>query len=225
MAINIMAVKCPQCNADLQIPEGKMRVSCPYCGADVAAVNENEYIYRHIDEADVKRAETDFQFHMKQLEMEKLKQESAEREKQLRTKIYIILGAIALVGLGLGSAADIHAFNAIGCVSLVALVVYWKVNKAEKEEAGALDGVKKIRVPHAVSGYEDKSYTVIESIFTSAGFTNVRCIPLNDLTLGLLKKPGLVDSIVIDGHEITMGGRKFSPDAAVIISYHSLAGR
>ena len=58
-------------------------------------------------------------------------------------------------------------------------------------------------------------------MFVSAGFTNVRCVPLNDLTMGLLKKPGMVQSITIRGKEITSGGKKFSPDAPVVISYHS----
>ena len=58
-------------------------------------------------------------------------------------------------------------------------------------------------------------------MFTNAGFHNIQCIPLNDLTMGLLKKPGMVESITINGRSVTSGGKKYSPDAAVVISYHS----
>jgi hypothetical protein len=39
--------------------------------------------------------------------------------------------------------------------------------------------------------------------------------------MGVLKKPGMVSSITINGNEVTSGGKKYPKDAAVIISYHS----
>jgi len=62
----------------------------------------------------------------------------------------------------------------------------------------------------------------VEAMLKGAGFTNVESIPLNDLTTGLIKKPGSVDSIVINNKKITNGGDRFSKDARVVISYHSL---
>lgn len=59
MAIKFTSVKCPECGASLPIEEGRKQVFCSYCGTKVMVTNENEYIYRHIDEADVKKAETD----------------------------------------------------------------------------------------------------------------------------------------------------------------------
>lgn len=40
--------------------------------------------------------------------------------------------------------------------------------------------------------------------------------------MGLLKKPNMVESITINGHNTTSGGKKYNPDATVIITYHSL---
>ena len=77
------------------------------------------------------------------------------------------------------------------------------------KEDDELDFGDKVKVPSGISGYESKSYSAIEAMFVSAGFTNVRCVPLNDLTMGLLKKPGMVHSITIRGKEITSGGKKF----------------
>lgn len=48
-----------------------------------------------------------------------------------------------------------------------------------------------------------------------------KCVPLNDLAVGLLKKPGMVESIMINGQSVSYVRRKFSPNAAVVISYHS----
>ena len=81
----------------------------------------------------------------------------------------------------------------------------------------------KAKVPSSISDFERKNYSAIEAMFVSAGFTNIKCVPLNDLTVGVLKKPGMVDSITINGREVRSGGKKFPKDAAVIISYHSLS--
>ena len=55
MAIKMISVKCPDCGASLDVEEGRRQCFCSYCGAKVMINNENEYIYRTIDEADIKR--------------------------------------------------------------------------------------------------------------------------------------------------------------------------
>lgn len=98
----------------------------------------------------------------------------------------------------------------------------WLFSKKDDNENDC-DG--KIRVPNSITDYEKKSYVAIEAMLKSAVFTNIRCVPLNDLTTGFLKKPEMVESITIDGQQVSSGGRKFLPDAAVVISYHSFSGR
>ena len=80
----------------------------------------------------------------------------------------------------------------------------------------------KIKIPSSVrNGYSD-NYAVIESLLIQAGFTNVRSIPLQDLMLGLMKKNGTVESIMINGKEMSSYFRyKFEPDVPIVISYHS----
>ena len=58
------------------------------------------------------------------------------------------------------------------------------------------------------------------ALFESAGFTNVKSVPLNDLAVGLLKKPGVVESIMINGQPVSYVRRRFLPNAAVVISHH-----
>lgn len=43
---------------------------CKYCGAKVILDNKNEYIHRYIDDADVKRTETEQLVKLKELEIE-----------------------------------------------------------------------------------------------------------------------------------------------------------
>lgn len=81
----------------------------------------------------------------------------------------------------------------------------------------------KIKVPYALVNGNYENYAVAEALFIQAGFANVRTIPLNDLTLGLLKKSGEVESITINGKALSSYfSRKFDADAAIIITYHSM---
>ena len=83
MAIKLNSVKCPECGATLPIEEGRTQIFCSYCGTKVIVTNENEYIYRHIDEAEVKQAETDRMIKLRELEMEE-KENSFEKERSNR---------------------------------------------------------------------------------------------------------------------------------------------
>ncbi|MCD8148995.1 MAG: zinc ribbon domain-containing protein [Clostridiales bacterium] len=69
MAIKFVSVKCPECGAALDVEEGRKQIFCSYCGAKVMIVNDNEYVYRHIDEAGIKQAETDRIIQMKKMEI------------------------------------------------------------------------------------------------------------------------------------------------------------
>ena len=48
--VKVVELKCPSCNAALTLEEGREQIFCQYCGAKVVLHNENEHIYRHIDE-------------------------------------------------------------------------------------------------------------------------------------------------------------------------------
>lgn len=58
-------------------------------------------------------------------------------------------------------------------------------------------------------------------MFEEAGFTNITCVPLHDLKLGLLKREGSIDSIMINGESAPLTRKRYSPDVSVIINYHS----
>ncbi len=227
MAVKFISVKCPDCGASLDIEEGRTQAFCTYCGAKVLVNNENEFVYRRIDEAGIKQAETDRIIKLKQMEIAEKKRASAEKTKVLKIIISLILAVVGIVimvvGCLLGEDTGYTSFFC-GSFLLLGVLCIWTYSE-DKEDDDYGDYGDKVKVPSSISEYEKKSYAAIEAILRSAGFTNIRCIPLNDLTIGILKKPDMVDSITINGHEITSGGKKYSPDASVVISYHSFSGR
>lgn len=216
MAIRFVSIKCPECGASLDVEEGRQQIFCSYCGTKVMVQNDNEYIYRHIDEASIKQAEADKIVQLRKLEIIERKRAEAAKVKRVKIIFSILMG---ILGIGL-MIAGAGMGGLVGLLVLEGVMFIWILSDKDKED-DELDFGDKVKVPSGISGYESKSYSAIEAMFVSAGFTNVRCVPLNDLTMGLLKKPGMVQSITIRGKEITSGGKKFSPDAPVVISYHS----
>ena len=97
MAISLKSIKCPECGASLQIEEGRTQVFCSYCGTKVIVTNENEHIYRHIDEAEVKQAETDRIVRMRELELEEQTATQRNSLKTVLTIIWLVLSLIVIV--------------------------------------------------------------------------------------------------------------------------------
>jgi DNA-directed RNA polymerase subunit RPC12/RpoP len=223
--MKMIVLKCPECHASLDIEEGRKQVFCSYCGAKIIVENENEHIYRHIDEAQIKRAESDGIVQMRKLELAEKKRAAREKTKSLKIKISITLGVIMIGSLVFGYAGDsgyglTSASMMVGMVCAIALMMMWMNNINNNDSEDDFD--EKVKVP-SLSDYENQSYMAIEAKFRSSGFTNIKCVPLNDLKVGLLKKPNMVESITINGHNTTSGGKKYLPDANVVIAYHSLA--
>ncbi|MEE0958274.1 MAG: hypothetical protein UH734_09400 [Ruminococcus sp.] len=87
MAIQFISVKCPKCGAELSVENGREFAYCSYCGTKVIISNDNEHIFRTIDEASVKQAETDRIVKLKKLEIE---------AKSKRGRIALIIGWVVI---------------------------------------------------------------------------------------------------------------------------------
>lgn len=232
MSVRLTSVKCPECGASLPIEEGRSQVFCSYCGTKILITNENEHIYRHVDEAGIKKAETDRIVKMKQMEIAERRRVAKERRKTQKIIISLVLAAIGIImmvgGFMLGSNSGdpdsgYYMMSLVGFFPLLGAGFVWILSSDDKDDDD--DYGDKIRVPSGIEDYERKNYVAVETILRGAGFTNITCIALNDLTVGLLKKPNMVESITINGKEIDSGGKKFAPDAKVVISYHSIPNR
>ena len=64
-------IKCPGCGGEVEFKPGQKKVVCQYCGTKILFDKDNEFTYRHIDDADIKRAETERIVRISELEMEK----------------------------------------------------------------------------------------------------------------------------------------------------------
>ena len=99
MAVKIITVKCPECGALLDFEEDRKQAFCSYCGTKILLHNENEHIYRHIDEAGVKQAETDRMVKMRQLEIEEKENERRRSLIQIWIVSTIVLTIVGVIGM------------------------------------------------------------------------------------------------------------------------------
>ena len=219
----LTSVKCPECGANLPIEEGREQLFCSYCGTKVIITDDNEHVYRYVDDAQIKMAETKRIIQLKRIEAAERRRMAEEKNKKIKIVISIILGGIALASMLFGGDNGLL----VGMMALVILGYMWlfSLNGGDQESDEKDDDEQsiddKIKVPFAAVDYEGKNYVAIETMLKDAGFTNIRCIPLNDLSIGLLKKPGIVKEITINGDELTDVKKRFSPNTLIVISYHS----
>ena len=222
MAITINSIKCPECGASLPIEEGRTQLFCSYCGAKVVVTNENEYIYRHIDEAELKQAEV----RMRELEIEQEHSAQGNNLKKVLTKIWLVLSVI-IIGICIikwafqddFADAFLMLFYLGGPVIGGGAYLLFKL-MPEKENDKVLLKSGGIKFPKGLEPFTEQYYEVVQAALTNAGFTNVTGINLHDVTFGILQKPGKIQDIKVNGTTITSGGRVYMPNVPVVITYH-----
>ncbi len=228
MAYKLISVKCPDCGQTLSIEENRTQAFCTYCGAKVLISNENEYVFRQVDEADIKKAETERIIRLREMEL-------AEKNSSLRkvlTIIWLILSLILItiaVILMLSPGNDSmpgwaggFLFLFYACAPIIGgggyLVFKWL---PEKENEKIIEKQGGIRFPGELAPFSDKKYFPVEDTLRSAGFTNVTCVNLHDLNMfTALVSSDKIDKITINGKAITSGGKVYMPDVPIVITYH-----
>ena len=111
----IVTLKCPGCGAVLS-DEDKDVMFCKFCGSKLIIDNDNEYIYKNIDVADVKRVETEQLVKLQQLEMKE--KENEHKKEVLKIKIISSI-ALAIVGIVM------LRFDVIGMFPLMGSFYIW----------------------------------------------------------------------------------------------------
>ena len=96
--MKLISLKCPECNAKLDVEEGRKQVYCTYCGTKILLDNENETVHRRIDDAKIKRAEADASVKLKELEIKEYQMHQSNRRRKIRT---ILSVSLLLVGLSI----------------------------------------------------------------------------------------------------------------------------
>lgn len=98
----IVEMKCPSCGAALSTDAERDFIFCQYCGTKVLINDSNKYTYRRIDEAEIKRAETERLIQMQQMELEEKKRIAGEKNRKLKIIASAILGVVGIVFVTIG---------------------------------------------------------------------------------------------------------------------------
>ena len=218
MAIKLISVKCPDCGATLSIEEGRKSAFCSYCGAKVLINNENEHIYRNIDEAKIREAETDRMIKLRQLEIE----EKSNFSK--KTMIIIWLSATALLFLIGIVGWSVKNEGMEMCFLIGFNIAMWggiglfaSGNRNNRIIAGSDEAV----ITRDMIYFREKNFNSMTIMFRGAGFSNVTAVPLNDLNIFTQGKNGQVESITINGNSNFRAGDIYPKNSRVLITYHS----
>ncbi len=224
----LISVKCPDCGQTLSIEENRTQAFCSYCGAKILISNENEYVLRQVDEAGIKKAETDRIIRLREMEI-------VEKNSSLRkalTIIWIVLSLILIViavvlmlspgNDNMPGWAGGFLFLFYACAPIIGgggyLVFKWL---PEKENEKIIEKQGGIRFPNGLTPFTDKKYYAIEDSLRSTGFTNISCVNLHDLNiLTALINADKISKITINGQQVTSGGKLYMPDVPIVITYH-----
>ena len=216
MGVKLIAVKCPECGATLNIEADRTQAFCTYCGTKVLVHNENEHIYRKIDEAGIRQAETDRMIRLRELELE----EKMSTKGQITS--YVAYG-IALVFVVAGvlnmSSSSLRGMWGIIIGAYIAMFTYGgshKKNSMRQKQVRA----DQVRISGQLVDCSQMNYHNVVAMYTGAGFRNVTAIPMNDLNFFTMSKNGQVDQVTIDGETDFAEGDVYPKDAAVLITYH-----
>ncbi len=215
MAIQFVSVKCPECGADLSVEDGREQIFCSYCGAKVMITNDNEHIYRTIDEAGIKQAETERMIRLRELELE---EREISRDRRSMLIAYGIALAFVLIGALICIAEPLGGMWGIIIGAYIALFTYVKNDKKKKKR---FVSSTEACVTDSMLDYEDKNYNSMVMLFKGAGFTNVTPVPLNDHNMFNARKNGRVEMITINGDDDFEDGDVYPRNAHVVITYHS----
>ena len=211
----LINLTCPQCNATLSVEEGREMLFCSYCGHKILLNDENKHTIHYIDDAAIKRAETERMIQLKELEMEEKKRANKKVAVIIWLVITIVLGVIGICGMPmcLMLAMIVGGWGAIG------LFAFPAANKKKKPARVANED--EVQITHQLRSYYEEHYQTIYGLYKGAGFENITVVPLHDLNLFAIKKSGLVDSISIKGEEDFDEGDIFKKTDSVVIMYHS----
>lgn len=97
MGYKLLSVKCPDCGQTLSIEENRTQAFCTYCGAKVLISNENEYVFRQVDEAGIQKAETERLIKLKELELQEQREIHGRNLRKVLTTLWLIISVILLI--------------------------------------------------------------------------------------------------------------------------------
>lgn len=195
--MKLASYKCPNCGANVRANPSLDIYMCNSCGStfkEDADWSQFEYkVYRKIDEAKLKEAETRRYIQERELR---------HKERTFRWEILLkVLGGMAIILL---IAAPLIGYGIYEHVASTRI----EAKKAQGMICAGYSG-----------DYEDKKYEVVVEELELLGFSDIKTVNLNDAGINIFKK-GKVASVSIDGKKYFGSSDYFFPSSKVIVSYH-----
>lgn len=174
--MELVALKCPNCHANVETDDGLISYTCPYCQSRLELIHQDDGTIR------VKLA-------MQAMKLEKSRQEfmSKEKDKEFQRELTRIkerrkdnfITALPFIGL------------------FILLIIAWLIIL----RPNTTPSIKMIPVPYSSSDFGSMHWSTADKILEEAGFTNIKCIEA-DQKPGLFHADGEVYSISIDGKNL-----------------------
>lgn len=221
MAIELKSIKCPECGANLSTEDKDTIVYCSYCGARIMISDENEHIYRYVDEAEIRRAETERIIKLKELDM--VEKSSINKKTYIKiwlgVTIILFISSIFMFFIPEGVGIGLLLFSVAGGSAFFGgVLIFLVLPEIEADQLAMHKGG--IRFPNNLQPFSGKNYEMVRNVLRNAGFTNITCVNMHDLAIGFFRKPGSIEKISVNGEDITSGGRVYMPNTPIIITYH-----
>ena len=220
------SLTCPGCNAGLEVEdEGRDFAFCQYCGTKIM-LDDYRSTHRYVDEARVRQAETERLIRLRELELEEKEQNRKNRLRSVLFKIWtglsaftILLDLLVWIIYG-GEYAALFFFYIVLLVTVGGAVLIFGVLPGKEAEQELLRKGSGVRFPRLDQSLEDMNVETLEQTLKTAGFTNVTTINMHDLRLSLLTRPGRVESLTVNGKNVSGLRRVYPADAQIVIRYH-----
>ena len=194
--MKLKTLKCPECNANIEIEENRKTCFCTYCGCSIliddesTTINHN-YTYTKRDEARIRSDERKEKIRLKELENEE------KQKKREHTETFLIVGLLLF------------------CM----LFSLFMINFSSTDSHKLKDN--EIKMPCSVSDYKGEQYEEVIKELKDMGFYNVETAEKKDLVLGWITKDGEVYKVSINGDNDFDEGDRFPKDAKVVVTYHT----
>lgn len=207
---------CPKCGKTMTFEAGNEPTFCSNCGERLNGQRDAEIIAPDNLLTSQMVTEEEKQILLKKLEIETKRTGFIERTRKIRVICGTILCLVATVLPIVTSKVQpdfgmelIVFITNIFLLILATLLFFVRHNDYGWTAAPVL---KK---------YRKSSYATVETGLRAAGFDNIECLPLYDLkSTADMKRQDEVEQITIGGKSMEPG-KKYPPDAKVIITYHS----
>ena len=247
--MKIVYLKCPSCNANIDIEDGIDTFYCKYCGTRIILDGLSK------DSINAKIRIKEFE-HVERIKDKEFAQERFRIKFEAYKSFLPMLGLGAICFLLLGGAwissrsqvmrleklskeieADYNAGDYDSALMKANRLRYdsdwsddeeraWDARR-EKYIEMIEEAIKKeemnnennVRIPQSSNALKGKKYQDVVSTFSSAGFKNIETVALPEDNRKK-KKKGIVDHISIDGKESFTSEEYFSKNAKIIIYYY-----